>query len=110
MRIDFRISIKAWRTIHTIVYVVDKNEKYRNLPCYISIDRHTLELSERFKNAARRKGILNGKFTLGIVAGTCLGVAISMATLDRMRPDVTSKMMRNGRKMVQRCKKQMNVC
>lgn len=50
-----------------------------------------------------------GKFTFGIVAGSMLGMAASYAVLDHMRPDVTRKMMRNGKKVIGRYKRQMHM-
>lgn len=46
------------------------------------------------------------KFMLGVMSGAAVGVAVSAAMLDHMRPDVTSKMMRNGRKVMHRYRRQ----
>lgn len=45
------------------------------------------------------------KFSMGMMMGLCTGVAVSALALDKMRPDVTAKMMRNGKRMVHRYKK-----
>ncbi len=37
--------------------------------------------------------------------GLCAGVALSAVALDQMRPDVTARMMKNGRRMVHHYKK-----
>lgn len=50
---------------------------------------------------------MSGKFTAGIISGMVAGMAVFYYALDCMRPDVTSKMMRNGKKMAKYYKKHM---
>lgn len=52
---------------------------------------------------------MKSSFVMGIVAGTVAGVVASAFALDSMRPDVTAKMYRNGRKVWNRCKKQIHI-
>lgn len=47
------------------------------------------------------------RFKTGLMTGAIIGVAVSAIALNSMRPDVTAKMLRNGRKVVNRYKKQM---
>jgi hypothetical protein len=45
---------------------------------------------------------MNAKFTLGIVAGTALGVAGAFMLMQQIQPGSTRSMMRTGKRMINR--------
>ena len=47
------------------------------------------------------------KFVVGMMAGAVAGIAASAYALNCVRPDVTAKLMRNGKRVIRSCRKQV---
>ncbi len=60
--------------------------------------------------SSRKKGkIMNARFTIGIAAGTALGMAGAFMLMQKVQPGSTKSLMRNGKKMVNRYTRSMGI-
>lgn len=50
---------------------------------------------------------MNGKFIMGMVAGSIAGMTASLLLMDQAHPGMTARLMRNGKRMIYRYKKMM---
>jgi uncharacterized membrane protein len=60
---------------------------------------------------ARRTNLQGGKimrFSTGLIAGAGIGLAVGAAVLQKVRPDVTNKMVSDGRRALKHYKKMFN--
>lgn len=45
------------------------------------------------------------KFSTGLIAGSAIGMAVSAVVLQKMRPDVTNKMVNDGKRALRQYRK-----